>query len=149
MLIHFDSWCASQSSTLSVWSRKNQSIFSCVHASLTFYFPISLVSLWNADATWGMFEWNSALTLSRSSINFIGFFISRESRDSVTGERALNEFFLFFASISFTNTAMNDFWWSFLDTRFLPCRLAQRVKIISSAVRQTDISVKSYLNNIF
>lgn len=95
MLIYFDSWCASQSSTLIVWSRKNQSIFSCVHASLTFYFPISLVSLWNADATWSMFEWNSALTLSRSSINFIGFFISLESWVPWQAGEGLERFFLF------------------------------------------------------
>lgn len=31
---------------------------------------------------------------------------------------------------------------------FLPCRLVERVKIISSTVRRTDISVKFYLNNI-
>lgn len=108
-----------------------------------FIFPSVSFSVWYGDATWSLFKWNSALTLSHNSIillDFLFFFVT-------CGGARLGLERVSIPSVSFT-TSTNGFWWNFLDTRFLPCRLILRVKIISSTVRRTDISVKFYLNNI-
>lgn len=106
------------------------------YTAMFFHSHISLIS----DATWRLFEWKS-VTITHISVTLLDFHFLWRLWGPWTSFSSSSFHFIY-------NQQHERFPWNFLDTCFLPCRLIQRVKIISSRVRRTDMSVKFYLNNI-